>query len=142
MATEVFREPVIGNWKPKRAQRIKAKKTPGEKRKKLPGNSELHLKMLRTLPCCIPGCPHTANTVHHLKSTGERGGAMRSPDKYGLPICWSPHHEELERAGSKNELKWFADRGIEALELAAALWAVSPNPQALYRVLAAHKAHR
>ena len=52
---------------------------------------------------------------------------------------WIERREDAERAGSKNELKWFSDRGIEALELAAALWAVSPNPQAMYRVLMAHK---
>lgn len=139
MASEIPREIVYGNFKPKRIERIKAKKSPADKRKKLPGNSDEHLKLLRTLPCCIPGCPNTANTVHHLKTSGERGAALRSPDKYGLPICWNPHHEDVERAGSKNELKWFSDRGIEALELAAALWAVSPNPQAMYRVLMAHK---
>ena len=128
-----------GNWKPKRIERIKASKSPADKRKKLPGNSEEHLKLLRTLPCCIPGCPKTAGECHHLKATGARGMGMKSPDKFALPLCTEHHTGGVERAGSKNELKWFSDRGIEALELAAALWAVSPNPQAMYRVLMAHK---
>lgn len=133
---------IYGNFKPKRAQRIKAKKTPAEKRKNLPGNSDVHLKLLRTLPCCIPGCTRQGSTVHHIKTGGHRGGAMRSPDRMGLPMCADHHLNGVERAGSKNEISWFEKHGLEPLELAAALWAVSPNPQAMYRVLSAHKANR
>ena len=130
---------ILGNWKPKKAAKLKAKQSPADKRKALPGNSEKHLEALRLLPCCIPGCNRVGGTVHHLKMTGARGAGMKSPDKYGLPMCPEHHLHGVERAGSKNELSWFEKHGIEALELAAALWAVSPDKGAMCRVLLAHK---
>lgn len=129
----------FGNFKPKKADRLKAKETPADKRKKLPGNSEKHLAILRTLPCCIPGCNKVGGTVHHLKTTGHRGAGMKSPDKYGLPMCEEHHLHGVERAGSKNEISWFEKRGIEPLELAAALWMVSPDKGAMFRIVIAHK---
>lgn len=132
----------FGNFKPKRADRLKAKQSPADKRKELPGNSEQHLSALRLLPCCIPGCNRVGGTVHHLKATGARGTGMKSPDKFGLPMCVEHHLHGVERAGSKNELSWFEKHGIEALELAAALWAVSPDKGAMCRVLLAHKQAR
>lgn len=132
-------EKVLGNFKPKRIERLKAKKTPADKRKALPGNSEKHLAALRLLPCCISGCCRVAGTVHHLKATGARGGAMRSPDKYGLPMCEEHHLHGVERAGSRNEISWFTKHGVEPLELAAALWMVSPDKAAMCRIVMAHK---
>lgn len=130
---------IFGNWKPSRSARLKAKKSPADKRKELPGNSEKHLAVLRTLPCCIPGCNRIGGTVHHLKTTGLRGGAMKSPDKFGLPMCAEHHLHGVERAGSRNELDWFEKHGIEALDLAAALWMVSPDKAAMCRIIMTHR---
>jgi hypothetical protein len=80
-----------------------------------------------------------AGTVHHLKTTGQRGAGMKSPDKFGLPMCEEHHLHGVERAGSKNEISWFEKHGIEPLELAAALWMVSPDKGAMVRVVLAHK---
>jgi hypothetical protein len=132
-------QPQVGLFKPKKAARLKEKKSPGEKRKELPGNSEKHLAALRTLPCCIPGCNKIGGQVHHLKATGLRGIGLKSPDKYGLPMCNEHHIHGVERVGSKNELAWFEKHGIEALELAAALWMVSPDKGAMVRIVLAHK---
>lgn len=129
----------FGNWKPKRLDRLKAKKSPADKRKKLPGNSEKHLQALRTLPCCIPGCNVVGSEAHHLKATGSRGAGMKSPDKFALPLCHDHHINGVERAGSKNEIAWFERHGIEPLELAAALWMVSPDRASMCRVILAHR---
>lgn len=129
----------LGNWKPKRLDRLKAKKSPADKRKKLPGNSEKHLAALRVMPCAIPGCNNGApSDPHHLKNTKLRGMGLKSPDKFAIPLCRSCH-EAVERAGSKNEIAWFERHGIEPLELAAALWMVSPDKGAMMRVVMAHK---
>ena len=128
-----------GNFKPKRAERLKAKKSPADKRKNLPGNSEKHLAALRLLPCCIPGCNKVGGQVHHLKATGQRGAGMKSPDKFGLPMCAEHHLNGVERAGSKNEIAWFEKHGVEPLELAAALWMVSPDKASMVRIVLAHK---
>jgi hypothetical protein len=128
-----------GNWKPKRAERLKAKQSPADKRKKLPGNSEKHLAALRLLPCCIPGCTVVGSEVHHLKSGGHRGAGMKAPDRLGVPLCHEHHINGVERVGAKNELSWFAKFGVEPLELAAALWMVSPDKASMARIVLVHK---
>ena len=128
-----------GNWKPKRIERIKAKMSPADKRKKLPGNSEKHLAAIRLCPCSMPRCNRGApSDPHHLKSTKLRGAGMKSPDRYAIPLCRSCH-EAVESVGSKNELAFFEKHGIEALELAGALWMVSPDKASMCRVVLAHK---
>jgi hypothetical protein len=141
MASEIYREQVIGNFKPKRAERLKAKKSPADKRKKLPGNSEKHLQAIRLLPCCIPGCQVVGCDPHHLKSgpaSAERGAALKARDRWTVPLC-RHHHEEVERRASKCELFWFLTFGVEPLELAAALWMVSPDRASMCRIILAHK---
>ena len=135
-----LRETVIANFRPSRSERAK-----GKPKKEREGNDEAYLSLLRQLPCCI--CGHTpAGTVHHLKQgTGTRGMGMRSTDRYGLPMCMAGFssggqncHGEIEAAGSKNEAAWFAERGIDALDLAAALWSNKHSLDAMWGVLMAH----
>ena len=130
-----------GNWKPKRAERLRAKKSPADKRKKLPGNSEKHLAAIRTLPCVIPGCTTVGCDPHHLKSgpaSSERGMGQKATDRWTVPLC-RRDHDEVEAHGSKRELQWINAFGIEPLELAAALWMVSPDKGAMARIIIAHK---
>lgn len=136
-----FGDRILGNQKPKKADKLKAKQSPADKRKKLPGNSEKHLSALRTLPCCIPGCQVVGCDPHHLKSgpaSAERGGALRATDRWAVSLCRA-HHKEVERLASRAEMKWFEGHGIEPLELASALWLVSPDKGAMFRVVTAHK---
>lgn len=131
-------EKIIGNFKRPRSERL-AEKTK-DKRADRDGNSEKHLEAVRKLPCCIPGCSkHPGGEVHHLKATGLRGMGLRSPDRYGLPMCHEHHINGVERAGSKNELRWFKARGIEALDLAAALWIASPDVARMTKIVIEHK---
>ena len=129
---------VLGNFKRTRAARL-AEKTK-DKREDRDGNSEKHLEIIRKLPCCIPGCSKLpGGQAHHLKATGLRGMALRSPDKFAVPMCPEHHLNGVERAGSRNELAWFSKHGIEALELAAALWAASPDTARMMKIVIEHK---
>lgn len=129
---EIRREHVYGNFRQRGRPAKKA-----SKRDKRPGMSDKHLECLRKLPCCI-SMKMPAGEVHHLKATGERGMGLRSTDKWGLPMSHEAHME-VERVGSKNELAWFKERGIDAIDLATALWNVSGDLPKMTRVVIAHR---
>lgn len=132
-----LREPKIGNFKPPRSERK-------HKNSARDGEDKVYLSRLRQLPCVICGNP-APNTVHHLKQTGHRGVALRSPDKFGLPMCMTGFagtndcHGQVERIGSRNELAWFRARGIDAIDLCYALWSSKHSVSAMKKVLLAHK---
>ncbi len=137
MSTEIARTRVVGNFKKPRRERQRGNSRKADTR---PGMSEEHLAFIRRLPCCIPGCRvHPAGTAHHLKSTRERGMGLRSTDQHTLPMCAEHHLYGVERVGSKRELHWFAKHGIEALDLAAALWRVSGDEVAGRNIVEANK---
>lgn len=101
------------------------------------GMSAGHLKLIRLLPCCV--CWGAGGECHHLKlGTGTRGMGMTSTDRFAVPLCNSDHGI-IERAGSKNEWKWFEARGVKCLDLAAALWAAKGNLEKMRLVLASHR---
>lgn len=130
-------EKKLGNFKPSMTERMKAKRA--ETREEREGNDDAHLAALRKCPCVVT-LKVPAGEVHHLKfGTGERGMGMRSSDRWGVPMSRVPH-EELERAGSRNEPRWFAERGIEnPLDLAAALWKASPDVAMMTKIILAHR---
>lgn len=137
MASQVPREHVLGNFKKPRAERL-AEKT-SDTHNDREGNSHAHAALIRKLPCCV--CPKTpGGTIHHLKATGLRGAGMKSPDKCGVPMCHECHLQGVERVGSRNELAWFSKRGIEALELAAALWKSTGDLPRMVKIVIEHKA--
>lgn len=137
-----FGEKRLGNFKPTVTERKKAKRN-HDPRADREGDDEDHRRAVKKLPCCIPGCNVVGCDPHHLKQTGtnERGGALRSPDKWAVPMC-RHHHDEVERIGSKNELKWFEERGLKILDLAAALWNARPDAGAMVKIVFAHKGVR
>lgn len=138
MASQIERPKVYANFRPTLRERLAAKGN-SSWRDDRPGMSEEHLALIRQMPCAV--ClTMPAGEAHHLKQgTGERGMAIRSSDRWAVPLC-PADHGEVERAGSRNETTWFAGRGItDALELAAALWRVSGD---LPRMIAALMAHR
>jgi hypothetical protein len=134
MASEIFREKVIGNFKPPKAKKHKNSRW----RQDRPGMSDKHLAAVRKLPCTI--ClKMPAGTVHHLKSnTGERGMSVRSTDQWGVPMCMI-HHEEVERAGTKNEVAYFGQVNLDPHELAQALWKIGPDLSMMTKVFVAHR---
>lgn len=128
----------IGNFKPSITERLKEKRN-RDPRADREGNCEKHLSAIRKLPCCVPGCNVVGCDPHHLKSAGERGMGLRAPDRWAVPLCRA-HHEEVERIGSRNENRWFLDRGIYCLDLAKALWGVRGDAGAMTRIVLANKA--
>lgn len=137
MASRVTETGAIGNFKRSRADRLKEKTR--DKHDDREGNSSAHLALIRQLPCCVCG-KRPGGQAHHLKATGLRGAGMRSPDKCALPMCEECHLNGVERAGSKNELDWFAKRGIQALDYAAALWTATGDLGRMFKVALEHMA--
>jgi hypothetical protein len=137
---------VVGNWKPTVTERAKAKRlAPKEKRAKREGNSEAHKLAIQKLPCCIPGCNVVGVEPHHLKhgaAAAERSVGRKATDRWLLPLCHDHHINgvEVDAPNAKREPGWFRDHRIEEpIELAAALWAVSPDAAAMTRIVLAHK---
>ena len=139
MASQVREAKQLGNFKPSRAKRLKEKNR--DKRKDRPGNSEDHLKCIRQLPCVCCGVFKERSDPHHLLSTGtkERGMALRSPDRWTVPVC-RIHHDELHRVGPRYEARFFRGFGyIAIVDLAAALWMVTGDIEKMRRVIVANK---
>lgn len=102
------------------------------------GMSAKHCAMIRKCPCaaCLI---EPAGTIHHLKQgTGERGGAMRSSDRFGVPLCPVCHHD-IEHIGSKNERAHFLGWGVDPLRLASDLWAATGNQDEMARIVKEHR---
>ena len=102
------------------------------KREPREGNSPAHLACIRKLPCCL--CGAQPADPHHLMQTGERGMGMRSPDRYAIPLC-RHHHDALHSNGSKNEETFLAEQGIDGRALAAALWRLTGDIEAMHRAV-------
>jgi hypothetical protein len=131
---EIRHEKRYGNFKVKDYSKHQNSKN-YEKRA---GMSEDHLALIRQMPCCaslvMPG-----GEAHHLKSMGNRGMGIRSEDRWAVPMAHDPHME-VERAGSRNEVKWFQEHGIaDVRELAEALWANTGDLSKMIAVLIAHR---
>lgn len=136
MASEVPRDIRLANFRQSRG--LKAKRKNSRWREDRDGMSEKHLAAIRKCPCAA--CLKTpAGTVHHLKSgTGERGMSVRSTDKWGVPLCMD-HHEEIERAGTRNEQKTFQGWGIfDVHALALALWGAARDVPKMTRIVIEH----
>lgn len=140
MATEVPREKVIGNFKPSISKKMKEKKEKVRASDERPGMSPEHLSCIRKLPCCV--CWKTpGGEAHHIKDTPdkERGMGLRSTDRWAAPLCHEHHIHGVELAGTRNERKWFSDRGIDALALSQALWKSTGDIPKMTKIVIAAK---
>jgi hypothetical protein len=104
------------------------------------GMSPAYLAAIRRLPSCVSG--QTPCEAHHLKCAGGRGVSLKAEDKWAVPLTRDEHINGVERVGSKREFDWFRVRGINCLDLAAALWAAFPDEAKMLRVLNAHRGSR
>lgn len=139
MAHQIQRERVYGNFKTSKGLRVREKHSKKSAADRREGMSAKHCVFVRKLPCC--GCLRIpAGEIHHLKHlTGERGAGMRSTDRRGVPLC-RRHHDEIERAGSRNEWGIFQQWGIgDPLALADALWNASGNEPLGTKIIIAHR---
>ena len=85
--------------------------------------NEKHLRFIRSLPCCIPGCGRVDTEAAHLRvgsiNHGKRstGMAEKPNDAWCLPLC-NEHHAEQH---TMNELAFWKQYGIDPFMLAITL---------------------
>jgi hypothetical protein len=103
---------------------------PQPQKRQRDGMDRNHVANVGDCPCCVCGTVSGVH-AHHLLRSGERGMALKSPDKYCIPLC-ALHHQELHDAGDEDG--YLARRDIDGRALAAALWAERGNLEGMIRV--------
>lgn len=106
-----------------------------------PGMDDEHRKRIKQLWCCVCGYPPMVDPHHLKKGTGERGMAIKSTDRWAIPLCQDCHHE-IESIGSGRELQWLDGHGINGLELAKELWSARASLEAMELALKRHREMR
>ena len=76
-----------------------------------------HLNFVATQPCLI--CGRQPSDPHHLRFAQPRAIGMKVSDEFTVPLCRG-HHRQLHQAA--NEVAWWEERKISALEIARGLW--------------------
>ena len=76
-----------------------------------------HLKFVASQPCLI--CGRQPSDPHHLRFAQPRAIGLKVSDQFTVPLCRG-HHRQLHQAG--NEVAWWEDLQINALETARDLW--------------------
>ena len=76
-----------------------------------------HLKFVASQPCLI--CGRQPCDPHHLRFAQPRAIGLKVSDEFTVPLCRG-HHRQLHQAG--NEVAWWEDLDINALEIAKGLW--------------------
>ena len=107
------------------------KEMPPHKRKPRPQvRSREHLSFIRQLPCVRCGC--VPSQPAHVR-TGTDGAAGVTPsDRYTVPLCAICHLQHQHVVG---ELTFWAELGIDPLDLAFALWEKSGDLAAGERLI-------
>jgi hypothetical protein len=83
--------------------------------------SKIHLLFVGSQPCLI--CQRLPCDAHHLKFAQPKALGRKVSDEFTVPLC-RDHHIELHRFG--NEMAWWANMQIAAMDVAKALWQTSP----------------
>jgi hypothetical protein len=76
-----------------------------------------HLRFVASQPCLI--CGRQPSDPHHLRFAQPRAIGRKVSDEFTVPLCRG-HHRQLHQAG--NEITWWDDLEINALEIARGLW--------------------
>ena len=76
-----------------------------------------HLKFVASQPCLI--CGRQPSDPHHLRFAQPRAIGLKVSDEFTVPLCRG-HHRQVHQAG--NEVAWWEDLQIDALEIAKGLW--------------------
>jgi len=76
-----------------------------------------HLRFVVSQPCLV--CGRQPSDPHHLRFAQARALGMKVSDEFTVPLCRG-HHRQLHQAG--NEVAWWDDLKINALEIASGLW--------------------
>jgi len=76
-----------------------------------------HLKFVASQPCLV--CGRQPSDPHHLRFAQPRALGLKVSDEFTVPLCRS-HHRQLHQVG--DEVAWWNDLKINALEIAQGLW--------------------
>jgi hypothetical protein len=76
-----------------------------------------HLKFVASQPCLV--CGRQPCDPHHLRFAQPRAIGMKVSDEFTVPLCRG-HHRQLHQAS--NEIAWWQDHKVSALEIARQLW--------------------
>jgi hypothetical protein len=76
-----------------------------------------HLKFVASQPCLV--CGRQPSDPHHLRFAQPRAMGLKVSDEFTVPLCRT-HHGQLHQAG--NEVAWWEDLHIDALEIARGFW--------------------
>ena len=76
-----------------------------------------HLKFVASQPCIV--CGRQPSDPHHLRFAQPRAIGLKVSDEFIVPLCRG-HHRQLHQAG--NEIAWWEDLNINALEIAKRFW--------------------
>jgi hypothetical protein len=79
--------------------------------------NKAHLRYVATQPCLI--CGRQPSDPHHLRFAQPRALGLNVSDEFTVPLCRG-HHRQLHQAG--NEVAWWDDLDVDALEIAKGLW--------------------
>jgi hypothetical protein len=79
--------------------------------------SKEHLRFVAAQPCVI--CGRTPAHAHHVRYAQPRGLALKVSDEFTVPLC-AIHHSENHSTG--DERRWWQERKIDPLVVAAELW--------------------
>jgi hypothetical protein len=97
--------------------------------------NKAHLRFVASQPCLI--CGRQPSDPHHLRFAQARALGLKVSDEFTVPLCRG-HHRQLHQAG--NEVAWWDDLDINALEIAKGLWeeshgrAMAVDPRAPNRI--------
>jgi hypothetical protein len=78
---------------------------------------KVHVKWVSKRPCLI--CGRQPSDPHHLRFAQQPALGRKVSDEFIVPLCRT-HHREVHR--SSNEIAWWKQSGIDALEAAHKLW--------------------
>jgi hypothetical protein len=82
--------------------------------------SKEHLRFVASQPCLI--CGRTPAHAHHIRYAQPKGVALKVSDEFTVPLC-AIHHSENHTTG--DERRWWQERKIDPLTVAAELWSKS-----------------
>lgn len=112
-------------------QRGLGEDTPRSRQRRPRRRCKKHLELVSQLPCAVPGCFDGPVHVAHIRYACAAEGAdivgksMKPDDWRTLPLCVR-HHIEGRRAQHRmNEMRFWADHGINPYGLARAMWNVT-----------------
>lgn len=94
---------------------------PLHRRKPSSRRNPAHLDFIRSLPCLKCGAPAPSEAAH-IRIGTDGGTGLKPSDKFAAPLCHRCHIAEQHQRGERS---FWGELGIDPLDVAARLYAVS-----------------